>query len=76
LFRHREVDELVRRDQVVGVLGGLVDLDLHAVDLAIELVASWSSEVDDARPAITVNTAARGFPPPSGFVPAVNIHTS
>src|SRR5262245_17651184 len=40
LPRHRELESLLGADHVVDVLGRSVDVDLHPVDLAAELVAA------------------------------------
>src|SRR5215510_3816878 len=40
LPRHRELESLLGADHVVDVLGRGIDIDLHPVDLAVELVTA------------------------------------
>jgi hypothetical protein len=40
LVRHRKAEPLLCADHVIDILGRVVDIDLHPLDLAVEVVAA------------------------------------
>ena len=58
LARHRDADSILRRDEVVRVLGGVGNGELDALDPAVESVAARAVIRGDGRAAVLADIAA------------------